>query len=98
MWSKLQKKTLLWYFCLKHLKPVSSPRMTVHPEPCKKGVVEVSVHASEQGEKPRVPGVQVKQISLFWAFELQSLKCQLVGMVENGNFNTFGISLPFSKR
>lgn len=96
MWSKLQKQ--LWYFCLKHSKPVSSPRMTVHPEPCKKRVVEVSVHASEQGEEPRVPGVQVKQISLFWAFELQSLKRQLVGMVENSNFNTFGIILPFSKR
>ena len=70
-----QKK--LWYFCLTHSQPVSSP-MALQSEPRKKGGAEVCAQGSEQGEEPRVQGMQVKQISLFWSFKPQSLKRQLV--------------------
>ncbi len=56
-----------------------SSAMTVHSEPCKKVDAETCVQGSEQGERPRAQGMQVKQTSLLWSFKLESLKHQLAG-------------------
>lgn len=92
------RQNQMWYFCLTHSQPVSSP-LTVHSEPRRKRGAGLCARGSEQGEEPRVQGMQVKQISLFWSFKPQTLKHQVV---RNGKktqkFEHLWDFLPFSKR
>lgn len=84
------RQNQMWYFCLIHSQPVSSPR--------KKGGTEVCARDSGWGKEPRVQGMQVKQISLFWSFKPQSLKRQLVRNGKKQQFEQLWDILPFSKR